>query len=34
MGRAGGRALVLFAILLTRIDSGFAARAYAAYDGV
>jgi len=25
---------VLFAILLTRIDNGFAGRAYAAYDGV
>ncbi len=30
----GIAALVLFAVLLTRIDSGFAGRAYAAYGGV
>jgi small multidrug resistance family-3 protein len=30
----GVAALVLFAILLTRIDSGFTGRAYAAYGGV
>ena len=30
----GVAALVLFAILLTRIDSGFVGHAYAAYDGV
>ncbi|MFQ5565120.1 MAG: YnfA family protein [Paracoccaceae bacterium] len=30
----GVAALVLFAMLLTRIDSGFAGRAYAAYGGV
>jgi drug/metabolite transporter superfamily protein YnfA len=34
VGGSGVRALVLFAILLTRIDNGFAGRAYAAYDGV
>ncbi len=30
----GIAALVLFAVLLTQIDSGFAGRAYAAYGGV
>jgi small multidrug resistance family-3 protein len=30
----GVAALVLFAMLLTRIDSGFAGRVYAAYGGV
>ena len=30
----GVAALVLFAILLPRIDSGFAGRAYAAYGGI
>ena len=31
---AGGLCLVLFAVALTRIDSPFAGRAYAAYGGV
>jgi len=30
----GTVSLILFAVLLTRIDSGFAGRAYAAYGGV
>lgn len=30
----GIAALIMFAVLLTRIDSGFAGRAYAAYGGV
>lgn len=30
----GAVSLMLFAVLLTRIDSGFAGRAYAAYGGV
>lgn len=30
----GLASLLLFAVLLTRIDSGFAGRAYAAYGGV
>lgn len=30
----GAVSLILFAVLLTRIDSGFAGRAYAAYGGV
>ena len=30
----GTVSLILFAVLLTRIDSGFASRAYAAYGGV
>lgn len=30
----GAVSLILFAVLLTRIDSGFAGRAYAAYGGI
>lgn len=30
----GGMSLVVFAFLLTRIDSAFAGRAYAAYGGI
>ena len=32
--RSGRRCLVLFALLLTRLESDFAGRAYAAYGGV
>lgn len=31
---AGTASLILFALLLTRIDAGFAGRAFAAYGGV
>ncbi len=30
----GGLSLVAFAVALTRVDSGFAGRAYAAYGGI